>query len=94
MQGNLLVLFLEGLEAATPPGYSARGRWQHRLLTRQSEQYPSNGATRRLPILRGNPLLDYVELPLFALKKIRGIERQVHIMQKPSQMFYRMNVER
>jgi hypothetical protein len=24
MQGNLLVLFLEGLEAVTPPGYSAR----------------------------------------------------------------------
>src|SRR2546421_6756974 len=25
MQGNLLVPFLEGLEAAMPPGYSARG---------------------------------------------------------------------
>lgn len=25
--------------------------------------------------------IDYVELPLVALKKVRGIERQVHIMQ-------------
>src|SRR5258708_2988255 len=35
MQGNLLVLFVEGLEAATPPGYSARERQQWRSLTRR-----------------------------------------------------------
>jgi transposase len=34
MQGNLLVLFLEGLEAATPPGYSAREWRQRHSLTR------------------------------------------------------------
>jgi hypothetical protein len=28
MRGNSLVPFLEGLGAVTPPGYSARGRWQ------------------------------------------------------------------
>src|SRR6266516_7627539 len=34
MQGNLLVLFLEGLEAATPPGYSAAEGQQCPLATR------------------------------------------------------------
>src|SRR6266487_1943721 len=38
MQGNLLVPFLEGLEAVMPPGHSARGRWQHRLLTRLTKK--------------------------------------------------------
>jgi hypothetical protein len=35
MQGNLLVPFLEGLEAAMPPGYSGRERQQWRSLTRR-----------------------------------------------------------
>ena len=34
MLGNLLVLFLEGLEAATPPGYSAAEGQQCPLATR------------------------------------------------------------
>jgi hypothetical protein len=37
MQGNLLVLFLEGLEAVTPPGYSAGG-WKRTVLMKLPER--------------------------------------------------------
>jgi radical SAM protein with 4Fe4S-binding SPASM domain len=52
MQGNLLVLFLEGLEAATPPGYSARERQQWRSLTRRCLTFNRDGHHTLLSILR------------------------------------------
>lgn len=40
MQGNLLVPFLEGLEAAMPPGYSA-GIWTKSHLIMATRQMPT-----------------------------------------------------
>ncbi len=42
MQGNLLVPFLEGLEAVMLPGYSARKSQQCGFLTRQVRQLTGN----------------------------------------------------
>lgn len=40
MQGNLLVPFLEGLEAAMPPGYSADG-WKRARKDTSPAVYPT-----------------------------------------------------